>query len=227
MKVVQQVTGADRKEWLQVELNGVNAYVLKSDVVTFEPTATPAIQDIGQVEAPEANAKTSRNATGIVLLCAAGVTAAGAGYAYYIYRKNERRRQAVREQQIRQQAQRSAQQPQTRAAHNNPNLNRPGYPVQQRPGSYMPPQGSQQRPMQQPMGNHTAMNRAAQQNMQQTMAYKPQQPQQGTGEQLQATQHFRPVQNAQTPVQGSNDHSEQAPVRVRRGDRYKYQDGKA
>ena len=227
MKVVQQVTGADRKEWLQVELNGVNAYVLKSDVVTFEPTATPAIQDIGQVEAPEANAKTSRNATGIVLLCAAGVTVAGAGYAYYIYRKNERRRQAVREQQIRQQAQRSAQQPQTRAAQNNPNLNRPGYPVQQRPGSYMPPQGSQQRPMQQPMGNHTAMNRTAQQNMQQTMAYKPQQPQQGTGEQLQATQHFSPVQNAQTPVQGSDVHSEQAPVRVRRGDRYKNQDGKA
>ena len=234
MTVLKQERDALGNEWLQVEINHTNVYVLRNDVVIAEATATPAILDIGQVEVPEDNAKTSRNATGIILLCAAGVAAAGAGYAYYVYRKNERRRQAVREQQIRQQAQRSAQQPQTRAAQNNPHMqmNRPGYSAQQRPGGYMPPQGMQQRPVP-PTDNQKDMNRPVQQVPQQTMAYKPQHSVQGTGEQRQATQQFRPVQNGQTPAQGMNAqpsapaNQEQTPVRVRRSDRYKNQGGNA
>ena len=182
----------------------------------LEPTATVGLEDIGQVDTPEDNAKTSGNATGVILLAVAAVLGGGALYVYRINWKNERRRQAVREQQARQAA-RQAGQPQTRAAQNNPAMQQtrayPNAGQQRGAAPFMPPSGGA-RPVQgapQQPGYRAGAQQTAQRpanNVDQTAMYRPAYPQQQPQQPRQSTMNGT-AQGAYQAGQTANGAAEQ------------------
>ena len=86
------------------------------------PTVTPEILTLGGITTPEpATTGGGGSAWPWVLLGLAAVGGGGAYYAYTVYRRNERRRQAVRAQQMQRARQnQAANRPQMQAARNNP-----------------------------------------------------------------------------------------------------------
>ncbi|MBR1585378.1 MAG: SH3 domain-containing protein [Clostridia bacterium] len=163
---------------------------------TSTPEPTAQIAPVGpEPEGPTAPETTRQGGSAWpwVLLALAAVGGGGAYYAYTLRRKNEKRRQAMRAQQARQNRTATAQQPQMRAASNNPNAGqtaaRPAYTSQSAP--FMPPQGGVPRPAQRPAGgqNRNGVSQG-------TTAYQPVRPngQQGSAPAAapvkQATQTF-------------------------------------
>ena len=182
------------------------------------PTYTPVPLDvIGNLQTPAPTTKTSSFSWAWVLLVIAGIGGGGAYYAYTVYRRNERRRQAVREQQARQA--RRAQQPQMRAAQNNPGVSQATRAYNGQP--YAPPRAAQNTGRMQPVREEDAaayaqMSREPQatqayrptaQEPQATQAYRPaaQEPQatqayRPTAQEPQATQAYRPTEGAEKPA---------------------------
>ena len=169
------------------------------------PTYTPVPLDvIGNLQTPAPTTQTSSFSWAWVLLLIAGIGGGGAYYAYTVYRRNERRRQAVREQQARQA--RRAQQPQMRAAQNNPGVSQATRAYNGQP--YAPPRAAQNTGRMQPVREEdaaayaqmsrepqaTQAYRPAAQEPQATQAYRP------TAQEPQATQAYRPTEGAEKPA---------------------------
>jgi len=117
---------------------------------TAVPSPTPdfaLVGPMGAITTPAPTTKTGGSAWPWVLLGLAAVGAGGAYYAYTLHRQNERRRQAVRAQQARQ-ARAAAQQPQMRAAQNNPSQVSQATRAYQNQNAapFMPPQSGAPRP---------------------------------------------------------------------------------
>ena len=169
------------------------------------PTYTPVPLDvIGNLQTPAPTTKTSSFSWAWVLLVIAGIGGGGAYYAYTVYRRNERRRQAVREQQARQA--RRAQQPQMRAAQNNPGVSQATRAYNGQP--YAPPRAAQNTGRMQPVREEDAAAYAQMsREPQATQAYRPtaQEPQatqayRPTAQEPQATQAYRPTEGAEKPA---------------------------
>ena len=194
--------------------------------VTPQPTAEIAAVSTDSLNTPPPNNDSQGGGMGWLwaLLAIAAVGGGGAYYAYTIHQRNERRRQAMRAQQARQA--RAAQQPQMRAAQNNPTSQQPrsGYGASSAP--FMPPQGGAPRPAQQPVnGARTDQSTTAYRPAypagqpapsgapsQETQAYRPAQNMQTAQRPgaAQATQAFRPAQDVQTAQQPGASQATQA-----------------
>ena len=187
------------------------------------PEATPEIGGIGAQATPEPDAKGGSSPWPWVLLGLAAVGGGGAYYAYSIYRKNERRRQAARAQQRARQAQSATAQPQMRAARNNPaqQAAKPYHPSAAAP--FMPPQNTA--PTANPYQPQVTSTG-------ETQKYRPADPAAASSGAQEGTQKYAPVTrngdiSAQTSVYqpvdsgASPETAEGARPRKRRADRYK------
>ncbi len=172
----------------------VNPEIIVTPSPSPSPSPTPfnTFAPIGGVTTPKPETPTTSFPYGLVLLAVVLIGGSGAVYAYTIHRRNERRRQAVRAQQMRQ-ASAAGHQPYMRTAQNNPPAQQTrAYPA----APYMPPMGGTPRAAQPPQttSQYQPLTRAPQQTPADQAI-----PPQSAANAAQPTGSFTPVGRTYTP----------------------------